>query len=1004
MRRRTVHRTRAAAVARALTSLVALLLAAGGSASAATPGRLTPLPGPGACIEGTLAPTWIFCPAHARGIHDVHSVAVSPDGRFAYTASVEADSIGTFARNPSTGVLTPLSAHADCLEDTRAPSSTDCPVDAAGLDGALTVALSPDGKHAYVASINAQAIAAFARNSATGELTPLPGDGACIEDSSERAEEPPGRCPREGEGLHGLRYVAVSPDGRNVYTTAPAGDAIAAFARNPVTGKLTQLSGDASCVEDVLAARGTHCPSTAVGLNYPRSLSVSPDGRHVYVASDVADRRWTGDAAAGNAVSAFERDPDTGALTQLPGDGACIEDERAPATTSCPVRGRGLDGPFGISLSPDGRHAYVGGHNGDTVALFERNATTGVLRQLSGADGCIKDANVGGTACTRTALGLNGALGVTVSPDGTSAYVASFHGHSVAAFSRNPVTGLLTQLPGDDACFEDVRAPKATKCPVPVHGLRGVRDVVLSPGGEHAYAPASSGRTIAGLGRLRSAAALIATTGAAVDVTESEATLTGSLNTGGAPATWRFEYGLTSAYGSSTTARPADSSGPEPVSAAVTGLRPGSTYHYRLVANGPGSAAGQDRTFTATAPSVSAKASADPTAGPAPLTVRFRGSDSTSSGGEQLTFDWDFGDGTPHSSASNPTHTYGQGGRDFTARLTVRDPSGASDSTTLTVSPSAGAPPDVSIDAPAEYRNGVPFTVTGSARDADGRPLPASALEWETKLVHGDHEHDRKTSRGTASVTLTAPTDHDANSFYSVHLTATDSDGAAATETVEVTPETRQLTIESDPPGAGITYAGANLTAPVVKESAVGFVAQVAALDSFTANGSRWVFDSWSDGGARVHDVTMPASNLNLVASYRRAGPAAAATIEAETMTSSMQKYSPTKESDPLASGGRRLGMWWRGTAGTRQTLPAVDRIVVHAKGTQCQGAPTLNVAVDGVQVMSVPVVDTAYADYGTTLLSTLPPGSHEITVSFPNDFARGRCDRNLFVDKLTLE
>lgn len=91
-----------------------------------------------------------------------------------------------------------------------------------------------------------------------------------------------------------------------------------------------------------------------------------------------------------------------------------------------------------------------------------------------------------------------------------------------------------------------------------------------------------------------------ATTGAAAGVTRSGATLAGAVDPNGRAATYHFELGTSVGYGRSTAAAPAgNGTAALPVSAAVSGLAAGTTYHYRLVASGPfGTAAGADRTFT----------------------------------------------------------------------------------------------------------------------------------------------------------------------------------------------------------------------------------------------------------------------------------------------------------------------------------------------------------------------------------------------------------------------
>jgi hypothetical protein len=88
-------------------------------------------------------------------------------------------------------------------------------------------------------------------------------------------------------------------------------------------------------------------------------------------------------------------------------------------------------------------------------------------------------------------------------------------------------------------------------------------------------------------------------TGSAQGASTSGATLTGSVNPAGNATTWWFEYGPTTSYGSKTSPKSAGSgSVATGVSAAVTKLIAGSTYHYRLVAqSGAGTTMGGDVAF-----------------------------------------------------------------------------------------------------------------------------------------------------------------------------------------------------------------------------------------------------------------------------------------------------------------------------------------------------------------------------------------------------------------------
>lgn len=99
-----------------------------------------------------------------------------------------------------------------------------------------------------------------------------------------------------------------------------------------------------------------------------------------------------------------------------------------------------------------------------------------------------------------------------------------------------------------------------------------------------------------------------AATGSATSIGASTATVTGTVNPNGQSTTSYFEYGPTPDYGFETAPSNAGAgSSDEPASAALTGLQPSTTYHYRLVAFSAGDTAiGHDSTFTTTsAPSSS---------------------------------------------------------------------------------------------------------------------------------------------------------------------------------------------------------------------------------------------------------------------------------------------------------------------------------------------------------------------------------------------------------------
>jgi hypothetical protein len=77
------------------------------------------------------------------------------------------------------------------------------------------------------------------------------------------------------------------------------------------------------------------------------------------------------------------------------------------------------------------------------------------------------------------------------------------------------------------------------------------------------------------------------------------AILEAKINPNGSPASYFFEYGTSTSYGEATLEEAiGDGENPLPVSQSLTGLTPGTTYHWRVVMNSLGESHGPDRTFT----------------------------------------------------------------------------------------------------------------------------------------------------------------------------------------------------------------------------------------------------------------------------------------------------------------------------------------------------------------------------------------------------------------------
>jgi DNA-binding beta-propeller fold protein YncE len=450
-----------------------VVLLAQPSGASASPGLLAQLVGANGCIaQGTDA----TCVNNGRGLDGGSSVVVSPDGKNAYLTANGSSAIAIFDRNPSTGALTQKAGAAGCI--TNALGDVTCDTSGRGIGAATTVTISPDGKNAYAAGFSSDAVAIFDRDPVTGALTQKAGAAGCITLPAGDAT-----CTTTGRALDGAYWVTVSPDGENVYVASQFSDGVAIFDRDTGTGALTQKAGAAGCI-----VQGTDatCTNDGRGLDFARGIELSPDGKSVYVASQQYGY-----------LAVFDRDLNTGALTQKAGAEGCITG--GGGAVSCNTGGRALLGAMSVAVSPDNGSVYVAAQNSSGVAIFDRDTGTGSLTQKSGAAGCI----VQGTdaTCTNDGRGLGAAYWVALSADGQNAYVAAggVSAKSMAIFGRDrvpacqPVGGVAV---GHDkttsialSCTDPIGAPTTYSVVTPpAHGTLGTID---QAGAKVSYTPAA---------------------------------------------------------------------------------------------------------------------------------------------------------------------------------------------------------------------------------------------------------------------------------------------------------------------------------------------------------------------------------------------------------------------------------------------------------------------------------------------------------------------------------
>jgi len=228
-------------------------------------GSLSQAPGAAGCI----AQSGHRGCAAGRGMRSPEDVAVSPDSRFVYVAGMKSNGVAVLHSDASG--LGQLDGTAGCLARTAAEGCAT----GRGLVGAVELALSPDGRSVYAAASGGDALASLRRDRQTGELRQPSGTAGCLSQGGSG-----GRC-RAGRVLDEVWGVAVSPDGRNVYAVSSRINAMAVISRTP-RGALSPLPGRSSCF---IRAGGFGC-AEGRGLTVAVAVTVSPDGRNVYVASD----------------------------------------------------------------------------------------------------------------------------------------------------------------------------------------------------------------------------------------------------------------------------------------------------------------------------------------------------------------------------------------------------------------------------------------------------------------------------------------------------------------------------------------------------------------------------------------------------------------------------------------------------------------------------------------------------------------------------------------------
>jgi 6-phosphogluconolactonase (cycloisomerase 2 family) len=559
------------------------------------------------------------------------SIVVSPSGKSVYVLD--------YGTQPGSGSIAQFTVGAGGELSADSPASVPLAL------GASAFAISPNGTTLYVATTDYPSQVIYEYSVGTGGLLTLVGDPAFPVGGGDSVEgivvsadgtsvytvDNGGNVYQFSVGGGGLLTADSPPTATSSMTDAtgvavsplPASVALSVQASLPVilggsvsaSATLSGALGPSGVVTfDVYGPGDSGCvsslaSSTAVvsgnGTYSSASFTPSVPGTYVWTASYGGDgvnaaQGPTSCSAPAAAVSVAGGPPVvvTGAASGVSGSVASLSGSVNPTGSQTSyVFEYGTSTSFGSISAPQGVGsndspvAAVAGLSGlaTNTTYFYRLVASNSIGTTAGAVSSFSTGSGGPplvtTGAASAVANTTATLAAHVNPDGQATAFTFEYGTSTSfgqisppveldnAFAAEPVSASLTGLQADTTYDYRVVASNAAGTTV-----GSVVSFNTGPGG-----------------------APLVTTGAASAITATGATLAGSVNPEGSQTAFTFAYGTTPQNLNEITAvdNAGSTDGPQSITLPVTGLTPGTTYTYRLIAsNANGTATGTARTFT----------------------------------------------------------------------------------------------------------------------------------------------------------------------------------------------------------------------------------------------------------------------------------------------------------------------------------------------------------------------------------------------------------------------
>ncbi|WP_210349575.1 LamG-like jellyroll fold domain-containing protein [Bradyrhizobium agreste] len=224
-------------------------------------------------------------------------------------------------------------------------------------------------------------------------------------------------------GLAGASSVAVTGANGYVIVAGATNGSLAVFKLDSATGDLTfqasKTRTDGGAYYANLGYDASSGTLTAMGTAGVRTYHVAADG----TLSLLSTRNTAASDEAGQGTYHYFVDPTSGSLRVVDGAGATVQTLSGAAN--------GLTGASDVAVTSTGDFVYVTSKSANTLSVFQANGSgqlVHVQTLRNGAEGV---------------RGLTGASDVALTPDDQYVMVTGADGNSLAVFQRNAVTGKL---------------------------------------------------------------------------------------------------------------------------------------------------------------------------------------------------------------------------------------------------------------------------------------------------------------------------------------------------------------------------------------------------------------------------------------------------------------------------------------------------------------------------------------------------------------------------------